>query len=137
MVIPAPELLDRWGVTTIEEFIDEARKRKYEGFALDAKHLVRQASRFNGFKTDFAPMEAIVPQLLANDTKIISVHPLPDADQKTKLEEMVDANELKLLNMAQDAKWKGLVVCHYPIGKFFGAAVDQRPIIKEIQHKIG
>lgn len=120
LVQPTPELLDRWGIKSAEELVQEIKRRGFDGLCLDLYHLRRPAGQI--FKTRFGRWQEIIPVLLP-DTKEIhlglgrsefpagfdSIQELRDLygwERKTDI--------VPMLEMIRDSGWRGPIVTEIP-----------------------
>jgi hypothetical protein len=130
LIRPEPGLLDRWGVSTTEEFIQESFKRGYNGFCLNAKHLIRLPE--GGFRTKFEKYMCLVPMLLPH-TQAIDLHPVIPSGKHFLLEHYLKSEEITLLNVAKRKDWKGLVILHFPFGQLKKVSQVSQTFLKELK----
>lgn len=136
IVRPSPELNDRWGVThsnhvaNTQDFITKADEYGFEGFALNAEHLLRLPGQ--GFVTKFEDFDALVAQLLPY-TEIIELHPVDLGEKDYSLARFIQEKELRLLQLAKDAGWKGLIVLHYPFGAMKQKSANPSPLLDQLR----
>lgn len=119
LIQPTSHLMEQWQVQNTNEFVLEAQKRGYTGFALDLFHFRAPSSGH----TSLHPWSKTLPQLLPF-TKEIHVSAgrvdIPGSSIPTmaELQDLLEGTEktdlLKMLKVIKSSGWKGRVVTEIP-----------------------
>ncbi len=131
LIQPAPELMGAWGAETVDEFVNEARRRDYE-FCLDLFHIRRQVSQ--GFQTQFGPWQEVVPALLPSTRAIhlgvgrSDFHGPFDSMQELKdiYSGERETDIVPLLELIRDAGWNGPIVTEIPAASIKSLVSDSK-----------
>lgn len=132
-----PELIDRFGVNSIQELDDEITKLGYKGFSLNMHHLLRPATQ--GFQTTFHDIGNVheIIDYVVSRAEVLEFYPsLPDAATNHSRPWIHDTYQQFMLERAAAHQYDNQVVVTFPFGQLNKSHVDVHGFIQDLMGQI-